>query len=110
MYVLITPRRKSCATLSTRSLKVGQTREKVTSALTAPIQASSSSKVDPSSHGYPAHAIHRYKDRQGYHHNLPLDMVVNPCKSPERIGPAPAFGLEHTWHLGQVFGQDMLSL
>ncbi|KAJ8580802.1 hypothetical protein M405DRAFT_833661, partial [Rhizopogon salebrosus TDB-379] len=27
-----------------------------TSALTAAIQASSSSKVDPSSHGYPAHA------------------------------------------------------
>jgi hypothetical protein len=51
-----TPRRKSRATLSTRSLKAGQTREKVTSALTATMQASSSSKADPSLHGYPAHA------------------------------------------------------
>jgi hypothetical protein len=48
-----TPRRKSRATFSTRSLKVGQT---VTSALTAAIQASSWSKVDPSSHSYAAHA------------------------------------------------------
>jgi hypothetical protein len=57
-----TPRRKSRATLSTRSLKVGQT---VTSALTAAIQAVSSSKVDPSSHGYPAHAHTPVQGRAG---------------------------------------------
>jgi hypothetical protein len=54
--------------------------------------------------------IHRYKDRQGYHHNLLLDVVINPRRSPEPIGPVPAFGFEHTRFLEQVFGQDILSL
>jgi hypothetical protein len=54
--------------------------------------------------------IHRYKDRQGCHHNLSLDVVVNPYKSPEHIGPVLAFGLEHIRLLEQVFGQDILSL
>jgi hypothetical protein len=53
------------STISMRSLKVDQTRDKVTGALTATIHASSSPQVDPPPHGYPAHAIHLLQGQAG---------------------------------------------